>query len=262
MALTAEQLAQFHRAGYATGGPLVEGAALTRLRRELDRLIAELPDGTRSENMRNIHYDNDFILDLLLSRPLVETAEQILGPDLLLHRTYTISKRPGDGLPVAWHQDAYYFPMKPMEVFTLWLAIDDSDRENSCMQVIPGSHRDRVIHTHRYTDTWGRTTALPLSLVERDMPPAVEVTLKAGEFSVHSPYIIHGSGPNRSRRRRCGMTIIYQTRRVQIDPDYDSPMKLDWNSIRLYECNAAAERRYRIANPDQASAGTAQPTGT
>lgn len=59
-----------------------------------------------------------------------------------------------------------YWPLKPMNVITMWLAIDDSDTENGCMRVIRGSHEqtlaqlkdDRTVenvlgsYTHREED--------------------------------------------------------------------------------------------------------------
>ena len=38
---------------------------------------------------------------------------------------------------------------------------------------------------------------------------AVDFVLKAGDVSVHHPNIIHGSNPNTSAQRRCGLTIRY-----------------------------------------------------
>ena len=40
------------------------------------------------------------------------------------------------------HQDGQYWPIRPLATCTVWLAIDDSDRENGCLTVIPGSHRE------------------------------------------------------------------------------------------------------------------------
>src|SRR5205823_6080165 len=37
----------------------------------------------------------------------------------------------------------------------------------------------------------------------------VDVELKAGEISVHSDLLLHGSGANASDRRRCGLTLRY-----------------------------------------------------
>ena len=37
----------------------------------------------------------------------------------------------------------------------------------------------------------------------------VEVELKAGEISIHSDLLLHGSEANQSTRRRCGLTLRY-----------------------------------------------------
>src|SRR5919198_40513 len=36
-------------------------------------------------------------------------------------------------------EEGSYWPLEPMEVVTLWLALDDSTPENGCMRVIPGT---------------------------------------------------------------------------------------------------------------------------
>lgn len=60
-----------------------------------------------------------------------------------------------------------------METFTLWLAVDDSSRENGCMQVIPGSHRERVVHDHLVEQNNGST--LPLQVEGTDLTEIVDV---------------------------------------------------------------------------------------
>ena len=53
-----------------------------------------------------------------------------------------IAKPKGDGKAVPWHTDGAYWRKRlvPMNVITLWLAVDDSTPENGCMRVIPGTH--------------------------------------------------------------------------------------------------------------------------
>ena len=237
MPLTTEQLRTLDSDGYAIGGRLLEDAQLARLKGEFDAMIAGLPPGQRSENMPSVHYDNAYLRDLFLSEPLVDVAEQVLGRDVALFVTYAISKRAGDGLEVRWHQDAAYWPISPMSTFTLWLAVDDSDRENGCMRVIAGSHRDCVVRDHEI-DASGQTT-LPLGLAGIDGDAAVDVEVEAGAFSVHDPFVLHGSNPNRSTRRRCGITIKYIATDVAIDRDYVSPSKFDWHQVRLYHARGA-----------------------
>ena len=43
----------------------------------------------------------------------------------------------------------------------------------------------------------------------------VHFELKAGEISLHADMLVHGSDPNRSNRRRCGMTVRYASTEVR-----------------------------------------------
>ena len=47
-----------------------------------------------------------------------------------------------DGQPVLWHQDGSFWPLKPMEVISLWLSLDEVTPENGCMRVIPGTQAE------------------------------------------------------------------------------------------------------------------------
>jgi hypothetical protein len=236
VALTEQQLDRYHREGYAIGGRLIGDEELARLRVEIDRIISGLPPDRRPENMPSLHYENDCLRRLFLSDPLVSVARQILGPEVALFTSYVISKRPSDGLPVHWHQDAAYFPIEPMETFTLWLAVDDSTRENGCMQVLPGSHRSKAIIDHSVKQS-PRST-LPLQIDGLDLGDAVDVELRAGEFSAHDPFVLHGSNPNLSAHRRCGITIKYIPTYVRIDKTWVSPSGFDWANIKLFHPTA------------------------
>lgn len=50
-------------------------------------------------------------------------------------------KPPGSGKAVLWHQDGSYWPLRPMDVLTLYLAVDAANASNGGMRVVPGSHR-------------------------------------------------------------------------------------------------------------------------
>jgi hypothetical protein len=76
----------------------------------------------------------------LISDPrLLDLAEVFIGSNLALFATHYIAKAPKTGRPVLWHQDGSYWPLRPMEVSTLWLACSASTPENGCMRVIPGT---------------------------------------------------------------------------------------------------------------------------
>jgi len=94
-----------------------------------------------------------------------------------------------------------------MEVITLWLAIDPSTPENGCMRVIPKSHHEPLPHERPKFPTPDCLLHERLRDAKVDESKAVDIRLEEGEFSIHHPFLIHGSNPNISRKRRCGFTI-------------------------------------------------------
>jgi non-haem Fe2+, alpha-ketoglutarate-dependent halogenase len=123
-------------------------------------------------------------------------------------------KMPGDGKPVSWHQDASYWPLTPARTVTMWLAVDDADRENGAMQVIPRTHT--LGHLEFDLSGADEDSVLPQKIKGiADLGEPVYFELKAGEISLHADMLVHGSDPNRSNRRRCGLTIRYASTEVR-----------------------------------------------
>ena len=235
--LTTNQFEKYQREGWVVAGPLLEGATLDRLRSHMDEKISRLPPGRRSENMPSVHYEDEYLRSLFLSEGFVDVAEQILGPDVALFTSYAISKPPGDGTAVVWHQDAAFFPIEPMRTFTLWLAVDDSDRANGCMQVVRGTNKERRARPH-LVDQSGESV-LEFQLGVDASGETDDVVLAAGHYSVHDPFIIHGSDPNRSQRRRCGITIKYVPTSIRLDRSFRSPTGFDWTNVQLYHARGS-----------------------
>ena len=43
--------------------------------------------------------------------------------------------KPGrTGMEVPMHQDGNYWPIRPLTTCTVWIALDESDRENGCLK--------------------------------------------------------------------------------------------------------------------------------
>jgi len=145
---------------------------------------------------------------------LVDTIRSVLGPDLVLWSTKFRVKYPG-AREIPWHQDAPYWQIEPLINVSAWLAIDDVDAENSCVQVIPGSHRETLPHLPPPPDAHQDFTlaADPACYREQD---AVSMVMRAGECFLFSERMLHGSSANRSGRRRAALTIRVTTPLVKI----------------------------------------------
>ncbi|HOA71972.1 MAG TPA: phytanoyl-CoA dioxygenase family protein [Phycisphaerae bacterium] len=220
--VTPQNLEQYAREGYTLCPELIGGQDLERMTRHIEAYIdRQTAAGIRPEHLDKPHLHDATFLDLCAMPAVLDAVEQFIGPDIVLFSCHIICKAKGDGLEVPWHQDAIYWPLEPMEVITLWLAIDDSTVENGCMRVIPGTHTagpiEHVNIEHPETKVLHR--GIPAEQV--DVSRAVDCVIPRGGCSFHAPYLIHGSAPNRSTRRRCGFTMRFMpatTRLVREGP--------------------------------------------
>jgi non-heme Fe2+,alpha-ketoglutarate-dependent halogenase len=167
---------------------------------------------------RDRHLDCPTLWKLLQRPEWTERIAQLLGPDLLLWRSQVFLK-PAGAPEITWHQASTYlseegykatlYPKDRNRLFqlTTWVAFDDVDLENGCMQFLKGTHRR--IHTMKLggKDSEGFAKARVKLEVEITPEKTVTMEMKAGQFIIFSERCIHGSPPNVSNRRRWGMAF-------------------------------------------------------
>jgi ectoine hydroxylase-related dioxygenase (phytanoyl-CoA dioxygenase family) len=199
---------QYEREGYVLFQNVLDEALIQEASDHVAWLLEKNP-GVRPEHLGHTLMTNDpFWVRLVSDDRLLDIAQQFIGPNIALFASHYICKPPGDGQPVLWHQDGSYWPLEPMEVITLWLAVDDSLPENGCMRVIPGTHTLDLKGLQPNTEVANvLSSEIPPEYV--DESKAVDCVLRRGGVSVHHPNIIHGSNANTSTLRRCGLTIRY-----------------------------------------------------
>jgi Phytanoyl-CoA dioxygenase (PhyH) len=198
---------EYERDGYAIFRQVIDAALIKEVHGHVEWLQARHPD-VRPEQLGHVYLrDDPFWLRLVSDPRLLRIAERFVGPDLALFASHYISKPPYTGQPVLWHQDAAFWPLEPMRVVTLWLAVDASMPANGCVRLIPGSHRGPVEAVRR-NDTVESVLGDEIA-IEVDESAAVDVMLAPGDVEVHHPNIVHGSNANTSPHRRCGLTIRY-----------------------------------------------------
>jgi ectoine hydroxylase-related dioxygenase (phytanoyl-CoA dioxygenase family) len=206
---TKEQIESFNRNGYLAGIRIFSEEEITELRRYFDDLLAKtLAAGGDSYSISTAHLRHGRVYDVLTAPRLVSRIKDLLGDDVIAWGSHFFCKMPGDGKRVSWHQDSSYWPLTPSKAVTAWLAIDDATVENACMRYIPGSHLlGHLTYTLSENDE--------ANVLNQTVPDAenlgqpVNVELKAGEISIHSDLLLHGSEANQSNKRRCGLTLRF-----------------------------------------------------
>ena len=221
--LSAEQVAFFRREGYVIHRDQVfSPQKFAGLAAHFETMLAELPGDKRPEHMDVPHFIDTGLFRWLLDDEVLDLVEPLIGPDIALFSSHFICKPAGDGKRVPWHEDSAYWrgQFDPMEVVTVWLALDRSDAENSAMKVIPRSHLGKGGYSEYdpVPDPQVSVFNSEIRPAQFDAKKAVICELESGQASIHHAKTMHGSEANRSSRRRCGYTMRYVSTRCRWNP--------------------------------------------
>lgn len=205
--LSPRECARFHEEGYLGPFALCTPAEMEEARGRIEREVLT-SDGPNPKNrLQGRHMDHRLVYDLVTRPQVLDRMESLYGPDLILWATYFFNKEPG-GKEIPWHQDFHYWPIEPAVNMSAWIAVDPATTENSCVRIIPGSHRRIVPHiTSREGMAFGQEADPEAVLKAQEGREIVEMELAPGEFFLFNERLLHQSEPNRSQKRRMGLTM-------------------------------------------------------
>jgi ectoine hydroxylase-related dioxygenase (phytanoyl-CoA dioxygenase family) len=199
--------ADYERDGYRIVRGVLDADLCAEAERHVRWLCERHPDVRPEQFHAHLAVDDPFWIRLVSDPRLLDLVESIIGPDIALFATHYTCKPPRTGQQVLWHQDGAYWPLDPMEVVSLWLAVTDSDTGNGCLRVIPGTqHTD--LQSLRARDDVESVLGSEID-DDVDASAAVDLVMQAGDVEMHHPNIVHGSRANTSDRWRMGLTIRY-----------------------------------------------------
>ncbi len=203
--LSNAHIQHYNTMGYISPLKLYSPDEAEQNRSYFDQLLAQIPDtGAYSINCYQARCEG--IWDICTEPRILDCVEDIVGPNIVCWASHFFCKNANDPKTVPWHQDASYWKLSPARTVTVWLAIDDADEENSAMRFIPQTH-DKG---HLKFDTAGDNSVLKFATTGADdMGEPFTNRLNAGQISLHADMLVHGSLPNQSNRRRCGLTLRY-----------------------------------------------------
>jgi len=205
--LGADEIEHYHTQGYVVPAFRLEDDVLGEVRGTHDRLLAKYPEFA-DYCPSLLAFDTAF-LNIARIPAILDMVEQLIGSNFALWNSSFFAKPAPVGTRTPWHQDGEYWPIRPLATCSVWIAVDEATTENGCLRVIPGSHRRRELGHHEFNGTDGLSLPLELRTEEFDEAAARDITLDAGQVSLHDIFLIHGSEPNRSAVPRRGMTLRY-----------------------------------------------------
>lgn len=213
--LSPAEIQHFHSQGYLGPYACVTPEEMAEIRGHIERHVLTREGPNKKNNSQCRHLDSALVFNLLARPAIVDRMRSLYGDDLILWASYFFTKEPG-GAEIPWHQDLNYWPLEPVVNISAWLAIDDVTVENSCVRLIPGSHKKVAPHV-KSSGNMAFSEMVDMSYV--DASRAINMELRPGEFFLFNEKTLHQSEPNRSSKRRMGLSCRVTLPFVKIEHD-------------------------------------------
>ena len=204
--LSEQQIKFYDEKGYIAPIDVLSKHEANQIRQEIETIEKKWPNALEGIGRNYVHLISPVFNKVCLNNKILDAVESIIGKNILICGTTLFIKNVSEKGFVSFHQDARYIGLEPYNWVTAWIAVTDTNKENGCMRMWSGSHKDGLKdHNQKFNEdnllTRGQTVEnVPL----KETKP---VELKAGQMSLHHPKIVHGSGINKSKDRRIGFVI-------------------------------------------------------
>jgi phytanoyl-CoA hydroxylase len=199
--------------GYLLVKGVFDSAEVQEMRDAIARIIASVEGTDADRNHRwsgvdeslqlkgfhDLQY-HDAVFTRMVAHPgLVAVLTDLIGPNVQLHHSKMLVKPPEQGAPFPMHQDQPYFPHERHSVLAASIHLDDTDEENGCLHVVPGSHKLGPLEASGDAHT-----------VDYPLESGTPCPAAAGDVLFFNYLTIHGSGTNRSTRTRRNVLFQYR----------------------------------------------------
>jgi phytanoyl-CoA hydroxylase len=181
--------------------------------------------------MIHMHRWDETSLQWMIDPRLAKWMTTLLGIEPYAVQTMLYFK-PAGARGQALHQDQYYLQVQPGTCMAAWLALDDCDEANGCLQVVPRTHDLPLLCTVK-ADTSQSFTDVTVPIPAGYQPEPV--VMKAGDVLFFNGQLVHGSFPNttpdRFRRSLIGHYIVGEAEKVA--QFYHPALRMDGTPVEL-----------------------------
>ena len=140
----------------------------------------------------NMHHWDEHTMRWLLDERFKSVLMTLTGREPYAAQTMLYFKPP-KARGQALHQDNWYLRAAPGTCIGSWLALDDCDEANGCLQIVPGSNKWPLlcsVEADSAQSFTNNTVALPPDT------PVLPMIMRAGDVLFFHGAVVHGSMPN------------------------------------------------------------------
>ncbi|MEW9513672.1 phytanoyl-CoA dioxygenase family protein [Streptomyces bacillaris] len=216
--LTEAQVESYRENGFCVVEGILERGVVDKARSLVDDLLAspdlgdvaeaEPGDTTKARRIWSPTSRYETFAHIAADSRLLDAVGQLIGNDIVLQYSKLNVKAPRVGSVVEWHQDFAYYPHTNTDLVAALIYLDDATRENACLKVAAGSHREGV-RSHEVDGYFGGKIT-SLADVGIDPSTVVDCEGQAGSVVFLHPLVVHASERNTSDRYRRAFIPAYR----------------------------------------------------
>jgi len=206
------------------------GSYMFELQRRLETIVKWEPGAPDLlQGVEPFAHLNDDLYRWAHDPRFVEPCKDLVQQDDVILFTEKLNvKRAHKGGPIVLHQDFPYWcdiTEAAPRVATAMVFLDDATKENGCLEVVPGSHREGL-QERRPIEGFG---SFEIDTQKYDQTRLVALEVAAGSVVFFGPFLVHRSLPNLSGADRRALLYSYQP------AGYQHMRDLTWRQSRPQE---------------------------
>ena len=228
--LTQAQIDEYDEVGAIVVRDILSPAEVAGLRRVTDEFVERArahtthtdifdledthsPTQPRVRRIKSPHLHDPAYGALMRHPRILAVLRDLWGPDIRFDTAKLNLKSAGFGAAVEWHQDWAFYPHTNDDLAAVGIMMDDMERANGPLMIIPGSHKGPV-HDHHFDGKF--CGAIDPTVGDVDYSTAIDLVGPAGSITVHHVRAIHGSAVNTSNKDR--RLLLFQFRAADAWP--------------------------------------------
>ena len=206
--LSEDQIKQYNQKGYVSPIQALTKNQAQEVKKEIEFIENKWPNELKNLGRNYPHLISPILDNVVRNSNILDAVESIIGKNILACGTTLFIKEPDERGFVSFHQDAKYIGLEPHNWVTAWVAITDANENNGCMKMWPGTHKQELkYHKEKFDYNSGNLLTRGQTVENVPLEKTESVILNEGQMSLHHPRIVHGSGINKSKKRRIGFVI-------------------------------------------------------
>ena len=206
--LSEDQIKQYNKKGYVSPIQALTKNQAQEVKEEIEFIENKWPNELKNLGRNYPHLISPILDKVVRNSNILDAVESIIGKNILACGTTLFIKEPDERGFVSFHQDAKYIGLEPHNWVTAWVAITDANENNGCMKMWPGTHKQELkYHKEKFDYNSGNLLTRGQTIENVPLEKTESVILNEGQMSLHHPRIVHGSGINKSKKRRIGFVI-------------------------------------------------------